>query len=37
MNTPGEPTGNWTWKLEPGQLTDEHAAQLRTATVAAGR
>ncbi len=37
MNTPGQPHGNWTWRLEPGQLTDEHAARLRAATVAAGR
>lgn len=37
MNTPGEPYGNWTWRLEPGQLTDEHAARLRAATRAAGR
>ena len=37
MNTPGQLLGNWTWRLEPGQLTDEHAARLRAATVAAGR
>ena len=36
MNTPGA-SGNWTWKLEPGQLTDEHAARLRAVTMAARR
>jgi 4-alpha-glucanotransferase len=37
MNTPGEPFGNWTWRLDPGQLTDELAERLRAATAAAGR
>ena len=37
MNTPGEPFGNWRWRLEPGQLTPAHAARLREATAAAGR
>ena len=37
MNTPGRPTGNWTWRLEPGQLTAEAAEQLRAVTAAAGR
>ena len=37
MNTPGVPEGNWTWRLEPGQLGDEHAKRLRAATAAAGR
>ena len=37
MNTPGQLRGNWSWRLEAGQLTDEHAARLRAATVAAGR
>jgi len=37
MNRPGETKGNWTWRLEPGQLTDELAARLRNATAAAGR
>ena len=32
MNRPGESEGNWSWKLEPGQLTDAHAARLREAT-----
>ena len=37
MNTPGQSRGNWTWRLEPGQLTDEHAGRLRAATAAARR
>ena len=37
MNRPGEPLGNWAWRLEPGQLTAEPAAWLRTATEASGR
>jgi 4-alpha-glucanotransferase len=37
MNTPGQLHGNWTWRLAPGQLTDERAARLRAATRAAGR
>ena len=37
MNRPGEPLGNWAWRLEPGQLTTELAAGLRAATAAAGR
>jgi 4-alpha-glucanotransferase len=37
MNTPGEPFGNWTWRLEPGQLTEKDAERLREATEAAGR
>jgi 4-alpha-glucanotransferase len=37
LNTPGKPSGNWTWQLRPGQLTPEHAARLREATLAAGR
>ena len=34
MNTPGEPLGNWAWRLEPDQLTEELAERLRAATVA---
>jgi 4-alpha-glucanotransferase len=30
MNRPGVARGNWTWRLEPGQLTTELAARLRT-------
>ena len=37
MNTPGQERGNWSWRLEPGQVTEAHAARLRAATVAAGR
>jgi 4-alpha-glucanotransferase len=29
MNTPGRGDGNWSWRLEPGELTPEHAARLR--------
>jgi 4-alpha-glucanotransferase len=32
MNTPGETSGNWAWRLEPGQLTAEHAVRLRAVT-----
>ena len=32
MNRPGEADGNWSWRLERGQLTDELAARLREAT-----
>ena len=38
MNMPGEEGGrSWRWRLEPGQLTDEHARRLRAATEEAGR
>jgi len=37
MNTPGVVEGNWRWRLEPGQLTEELARGLRVATEAAGR
>jgi 4-alpha-glucanotransferase len=37
MNTPGRPRGNWSWRLEPGQLTGELAAWLRERTAEAGR
>jgi 4-alpha-glucanotransferase len=37
MNRPGEAFGNWSWRLEPGQLTPKLAAELRAATAAAGR
>ena len=37
MNTPGQQHGNWSWRLEPGQLTEAHAARLRAATAAARR
>jgi len=32
MNTPGRGTGNWVWRLEPGQLTSAHARRLRGLT-----
>jgi 4-alpha-glucanotransferase len=37
MNTPGRATGNWSWRLRAGQLTEDHAARLRAATREAGR
>jgi 4-alpha-glucanotransferase len=37
MNMPGQQGGQWEWKLEPGQLTAEHARRLRAAAEAAGR
>jgi 4-alpha-glucanotransferase len=33
MNRPGRANGNWSWRLRPGELTDELAARLRAATV----
>jgi 4-alpha-glucanotransferase len=32
MNRPGKTYGNWSWRLERGQLTNEHAARLRAGT-----
>ena len=32
MNTPSTIGGNWQWRLEPGELTAEHAARLRDAS-----
>ena len=37
MNTPGEPLGNWAWRLEQGQLTAALAERLRAATAASRR
>jgi 4-alpha-glucanotransferase len=37
LNRPGVRTGNWSWRLASGQLTDELAARLREETVAARR
>jgi 4-alpha-glucanotransferase len=37
MNRPGTTGGNWTWRLERGQLTRAEAARLRTAAEATGR
>jgi 4-alpha-glucanotransferase len=33
MNRPGHPHGNWSWRLESGQLTPALAERLRAATV----
>jgi 4-alpha-glucanotransferase len=37
MNRPGTTTGNWSWRLGPGQLTDAHAARLHAAAVKSAR
>ena len=37
MNRPGTTGGNWSWRLEPGQLTAAHATRLRAAAVSGGR
>ena len=37
MNRPGTTVGNWSWRLEPGQLTAAHAQRLRAAAEACGR
>jgi 4-alpha-glucanotransferase len=37
MNFPGTATGNWRFRLRPGQLTARHAARLRNLTEEAGR
>jgi 4-alpha-glucanotransferase len=37
MNTPGTAGGQWRWRLEPGQLTPEHARRLRRLTERTGR
>ncbi len=37
MNVPGIADGNWSWRVQPGALTDGLAARLRAATGAAGR
>ena len=37
MNTPGTATGNWRFRLRPGQLTARHAQRLRALTAEAGR
>jgi 4-alpha-glucanotransferase len=37
MNTPGREEGNWSWRLEEGQLDAALAGRLRAATEAAGR
>ena len=37
MNTPGRRDGNWSWRLERGQLDDTLAERLREETSRAGR
>ncbi|MDX6644694.1 MAG: 4-alpha-glucanotransferase [Miltoncostaeaceae bacterium] len=37
LNVPGTAEGNWSWRLEAGQLTDELAERLRQVTAASGR
>ena len=37
MNMPGVEGGNWSWRLEPGQLTAAHAERLRRLAEGAGR
>ncbi|NNE47907.1 MAG: 4-alpha-glucanotransferase, partial [Rhodothermales bacterium] len=37
MNVPGEATGNWSWRFEPGALTEVVAETLRRITVNCGR
>jgi 4-alpha-glucanotransferase len=37
MNVPGREGGNWSWRLEAGQLDKALARRLRRATEAAGR
>jgi 4-alpha-glucanotransferase len=37
MNMPGSGTGNWSWRLADGELTEERAAELRIAAEATGR
>jgi 4-alpha-glucanotransferase len=32
MNRPGKVEGNWSWRLERGELTEAHAERLRAAT-----
>jgi len=37
MNRPGEPHGNWEWRLQTSQLSDSHAAWLKELTELSGR
>jgi 4-alpha-glucanotransferase len=37
MNLPGTEEGNWRWRYDPGALTAERAARLRSLTERAGR
>ena len=37
MNTPGEPAGNWSWRLQRDQLSDQLASEIRSLNEAAHR
>ena len=37
MNLPGEPSGNWQWRYQPGVLTDELAQRLKAISEIYGR
>lgn len=37
MNRPGQPQGNWEWRVQSSQLSDSHATWLRELTELAGR
>ena len=37
MNTPGQPDGNWRWRVTPDQLTEEVEDMLSTLTRLYGR
>ena len=37
MNLPGTPSGNWEWRLQSGQLADDHLYELLSVTREAGR
>ncbi|HMB90327.1 MAG TPA: 4-alpha-glucanotransferase, partial [Rhodothermales bacterium] len=37
MNTPGTESGNWTWRVHPDQLTQEHIFRLKALTRIYGR
>ncbi len=37
MNTPAEPSGNWQWRFQEGQLQPEHSATLRRMAIVYGR
>ena len=37
MNTPGNPVGNWQWRMLPGEATNALAAEIRSVTEMYGR
>ena len=37
LNTPGRASGNWTWRLAPGELTPAHAERLHALAATFGR